>query len=219
MVGAAPIEQPDVAPARLDTFKSLLRDLEKCWGWMRPEDVAVWLGWTAAASLGGFPDWRSHLYGHGSRGNGKSGLIKLAATLLGEVAGGVVNDAPEAGLRQSRNNHARPILIDEFEPEDNPGTSSRQDRMLALFRVMSGGKGGRIARGGADHTADSFRMWGAAYVTSINHIHLQPQYRSRFLICIDPAKSAQVKPPSFLAGNYSIVFSQVVAWIRAHIQL
>ncbi|MFD0980652.1 hypothetical protein [Tropicimonas aquimaris] len=198
MIGAAPIDKPDFSPARPDTFKKLLQDLEQCWGWMRPEDAAVWLGWTAAASLGGFPAWRSHLYAHGSRGSGKSGLIELAATLLGEVAGGVVNDATEAGLRQSRNNHARPILIDEFEPEDNPGTSSRQDRMLALFRAMSGGKGGRIARGGADHTAVSFRTLGAAYVTSINHIHLQPQDRSRFVMIELKALPVNAPPDLFL---------------------
>lgn len=47
---------------------------------------------------------------------------------------------------------------------------------------MSGGDGGRISRGGADHSSVSFRMLGAAYVTSINHIELEPQDRSRFVM-------------------------------------
>ena len=52
---------------------------------------------------------------------------------------------------------------------------------------MSGGGGGRISRGGADHSAVTFRSLGAAYVTSINHINLEPQDRSRFVMLeLDP---------------------------------
>lgn len=108
--------------------------------------------------------------------------MELSAKLLGDLAGEVVNDATEAGLRQSRNDQARPMLIDEFEPDDNAKNGSRQDSILALFRRMSGGGGGRISRGGADHSSVSFRSVGAAYVTSINHIHLEPQDRSRFVM-------------------------------------
>ncbi len=160
------------------------------WNWL--------VGWLAAASLGECPEWRVHLYVHGGLGSGKSSLIELAACLLGDLAGEVVNDATEAGLRQSRNNQARPLLIDEFEPDDNSRNASRQDAILGLFRRMSGGAGGRISRGGADHASVSFRALGAAYVTSINHIHLEPQDRSRFVLRElgalpndgDPAKAA-----------------------------
>jgi hypothetical protein len=92
--------------------------------------------------------------------------------MLGEFGGSVLNDATEAGIRQSRNNQARPILIDEFEPDQSVRNGSKQDGMFALFRRMSGGEGGRVSRGGADHSAVSFRTLGAAYVTSINHIQL-----------------------------------------------
>ena len=163
-------------------MNQLLERLRKSWGWKRKLEVDVFFGWIAAACLGGFPDWRAHLYVYGSRGSGKSKLMELAASLLGDLAGGVVNDATEAGLRQSRNNQARPILIDEFEPDDNARNGVRQDGILALFRRMSGGDGGRISRGGADHSSVSFRTLGAAYVTSINHIELEPQDRSRFVM-------------------------------------
>jgi energy-coupling factor transporter ATP-binding protein EcfA2 len=182
MIGARPIAAPDLTRLPDDSGKTLLHEVDQLWGWKRDVDSAIWLGWVAAACMGGFPDWRSHLYVHGSRGSGKSKLIELAACLLGDLSGEVINDATEAGLRQSRNNQARPLLIDEFEPDDNPRNASRQDSMLALFRRMSGGDGGRISRGGADHSPVSFRILGAAYVTSINHIHLEPQDRSRFIV-------------------------------------
>ncbi|WP_164658140.1 hypothetical protein [Tropicibacter sp. Alg240-R139] len=198
-VGARPIVKPDFASLPFDGLKNVWHEIERLWGWQREVDPIIWFGWVAAASLGGFPEWRSHLYVHGSRGSGKSKLIELAACLLGDLSGDVVNDATEAGLRQSRNNQARPLLIDEFEPDDNPRNSSRQDNMLALFRRMSGGGGGRISRGGSDHSPVSFRMLGSAYVTSINHIHLEPQDRSRFAVmelrplprCNDPMAAAR----------------------------
>ncbi len=182
MIGAAAIASPDNSYIDPEAITGLLCELKALWGWKRDADADVFFGWVAAASLGGFPEWRSHLYVYGSRGSGKSKLIELAASLLGDFGGSVLNDATEAGLRQSRNNQARPILIDEFEPDQSARTGSKQDNMFALFRRMSGAGGGRVSRGGADHSAVSFRSLGAAYVTSINHIHLEPQDRSRFVM-------------------------------------
>jgi energy-coupling factor transporter ATP-binding protein EcfA2 len=199
MTGARRITAPDFRRLPHDTKLYLLHSIERLWRWKREEDASIWLGWVAAACLGGFPDWRTHFYIHGSRGSGKSKLIELAACLLGDLSGDVINDATEAGLRQSRNNQARPVLIDEFEPDDNPRNASRQNGMLALFRRMSGGAGGRISRGGSDHSAVSFRTLGAVYVTSINHVHLEPQDRSRFVVLglgslpdgLDPVAAAE----------------------------
>ncbi len=182
MKGAAPIAAPAEQPATPVEMADLLERLKTGWGWKRACDADIFFGWVTAAFLGGFPEWRAHLYVHGTRGSGKSKLMELAAKLLGDLAGCVVNDATEAGLRQSRNDQARPVLIDEFEPDENARNGSRQDGMLALFRRMSGGQGGRISRGGADHSSVSFRALGAAYVTSINHIYLEPQDRSRFVM-------------------------------------
>ncbi|AGI67601.1 hypothetical protein OAN307_c19520 [Octadecabacter antarcticus 307] len=182
MIGAAPITPPDISLIDPEEVESLLLELKALWGWKRDVDADIFFGWVAAASLGGFPAWRSHLYVYGSRGSGKSKLMELVAGLLGEFGGNVLNDATEAGIRQSRNNQARPILIDEFEPDQGTRNGSKQDKMFALFRRMSGGEGGRVSRGGADHSAVSFRTLGAAYVTSINHIQLEPQDRSRFVM-------------------------------------
>jgi hypothetical protein len=181
-IGATPINRPAVLAASAVEMQEVFQQIRNSWGWKGLHDADIFLGWLAAAALGGYPEWRAHLYVHGSRGSGKSKLMELSATLLGDFAGDVVNDATEAGLRQSRNDQARPMLIDEFEPDDNARNGARQDGILALFRRMSGGGGGRISRGSADHSSVSFRTLGAAYVTSINHIHLEPQDRSRFVM-------------------------------------
>jgi len=230
MIGAMRISEPDVRALPLDAELNLLRTVERLWGWKRAEDASIWLGWVAAACLGGFPDWRTHLYIHGTRGSGKSKLIELAARILGDLSGDVINDATEAGLRQSRNNQARPLLLDEFEPDDNPRNASRQDGMLALFRRMSGGAGGRISRGGSDHSAVSFRALGAVYVTSINHVHLEPQDISRFVVlrlgslpdCLDPVSAAEDLERAFsICSEFSSrirgkLLKQSERWGRAH---
>jgi energy-coupling factor transporter ATP-binding protein EcfA2 len=230
MIGSRRITAPDLARLPQDAELNLLRTIKRLWGWKRDVDADIWLGWVAAACLGGFPEWRAHLYVHGSRGSGKSKLIELAARLLGDLSGDVVNDATEAGLRQSRNNQARPLLIDEFEPDDNPRNATRQDGMLALFRRMSGGAGGRISRGGSDHSPVSFRTLGAVYVTSINHIHMEPQDRSRFVVlelqslpdCQDPIAATKELSRAFdLCGEISTRFRgkllrQSERWSRTH---
>lgn len=199
MVGAAPIAAPAKTPVDPSELFELVKSLRSGWGWKRKLDPEIFFGWLAAAFLGGFPEWRAHLYVHGSRGSGKSKLMELAASAMHDLAGGVINDATETGLRQSRNNQARPVLIDEFEPDDNARNSARQDGMLALFRRMSGGAGGRISRGGADHSSVSFRSLGAAYVTSINHIHLEPQDRSRFIM-LELGRLPEVEDPGQTAA-------------------
>lgn len=230
MIGAMRISEPDMRALPLDAELNLLRTVERLWGWKRAEDASIWLGWVAAACLGGFPDWRTHLYIHGTRGSGKSKLIELAARMLGDLGGEVFNDATEPGLRQSRNNQARPLLLDEFEPDDNPRNASRQDGMLALFRRMSGGAGGRISRGGSDHSAVSFRALGAVYVTSINHVHLEPQDRSRFVVlrlgtlpdCQDPVSAAEDLERAFsVCGEFSSrirgkLLRQSKRWDKTH---
>jgi hypothetical protein len=182
MLGAGAIGQPNFTILPCGSQLEFLSKIRDLWGWKRNVDADIWLGFIAAASLGGFPEWRSHLYVHGSRGSGKSKLLELAGCFLGDLAGEIVNDATEAGLRQSRNNQARPLLIDEFEPDENPRNASRQDVIMALIRRMSGGDGGRISRGGADHESKSFRLLGPAYISSINHIQFEPQDRSRFVV-------------------------------------
>lgn len=182
MLGAAPIVGPSFQQIRPADRRDLLHRLRRQWGWSNAYDADIFLGWVAAAALGGFPDWRSHLYVDGNRGCGKSRLLETAAALLGDLAGDVFNDATEAGLRQSRNNQARPLLIDEFEPDDNPRNANKQGSMLALFRRMSGGKGGRISRGGSDHASKTFRLSGPVYLSSINHIQFEPQDVSRIVV-------------------------------------
>lgn len=201
LIAGPSVQLPEFGLLPCDTMSELLHRLEGLWGWSRASDACIWLGFVALASLGGYPAWRPHLYVSGSRGSGKSTLLQAAANLLGDLSGEPINDATEAGLRQSRNNQARPLLIDEFEPDASDRGGTRQDNILGLLRRMSGGSGGRISRGSADHKAVAFKILGSAYLTSINHIHFEPQDRSRFAVLeLNPLQNSA--EPIIAARNF-----------------
>jgi hypothetical protein len=53
--------------------------------------------------------------------------------------------------------------------------------ILGFLRRMTGGNGGRVARGGADHRAHHFYSVGAGYLTAILPPPMAPQDRSRIV--------------------------------------
>lgn len=176
---AAPAsERPAAAPADRDDGRELGEAVRGGWAWAREVDADLWLGWLGCAVLGGFPSWRPGIVVTGPRGSGKSELMQLAETLLGAMARPMLNGATEAGLRQGGNGQARAMLLDEAEPGPDglPVTA-----ILGFLRRMTGGTGGRVARGGADHRAHHFYSVGAGYLTAILPPPMAPQDRSRIV--------------------------------------
>lgn len=125
-LGSQKVSRPDLSGMAQDDVKALWHQIDSAWGWKQKQDSVLLLGWIGMATLGGFPTWRSHLYISGSRGTGKSELRETCSKVLGDLAGGVLNDVTEAGLRQTRDNQARPLLLDEFEPDAKAIEARRQ---------------------------------------------------------------------------------------------
>jgi hypothetical protein len=170
----APVE----TAADVEETRSMLESVRSRWGWDRPAAAGVLIGWIGAAALGGFPRWRTHIMVSGRRGSGKSRLVELADKLLGGMSDGVLNDCSEAGIRQSANGQARALLFDEAERDAEAG---QPEKIIRLFRIMSGGEGARVARGTAAHSAKEFNLVGAGYLSSILPGRLAPQDRSRIV--------------------------------------
>lgn len=175
------IEAPSDEHPRNEEIKELVSLFQVLWGWKNGQDHRAFLGWLAAAVLGGYPKWRPHILINAPRGSGKSELLEMVERILGGLAGQVLNDVTEPGLRQSRNNQARPLLIDEFEPGSSISDTETHQRLFGLFRRMSGGNGGQTVRGSAGHKPVSFRTMGAVAIAAINAIEMSPQDRTRFI--------------------------------------
>lgn len=166
-------------PAEAAEIRDMLARMRDGWRWERDLDAHVFMGWIGLAALGGFPNWRPHLWVSAKWGSGKSGLLETASALLGPVAHPVKSGATEANIRQKTDGQSRAHLIDEGEAENGV---SNTEKLVELFRRASDKHGGTIGKGGMDHQGRDFSINGSACIVSINPVALKPQDRSRFVM-------------------------------------
>ena len=153
-------------------------DVVKTWTFKDAErGPYLWLGWMMAAQYGGAPEWRVHMMAGAENGSGKSTLAELLEGLLGGL-GQFINEATEAGIRQSATGRSGAIIYDEVEGKEDGGSVGR---IIELIRRMSGGSGAVTLRGSAGGKSSTFVVLGVAYLTAILPPMLEPQDRSRFV--------------------------------------
>lgn len=168
--------RPWAKPAGEKPAQDLLAILNT-WRWQRGDlDARLLLGWILVAMVNGALDWRPAAYINGSRGTGKSTLLKLIKRLLGPSAIYATN-ATAAGIYQQLGFDASPVLLDEFEPLSNPA------KTRAIVELMRDAvSGGVVMRGGADHKGTQFTAKSPFCFSSILTPPLRPQDRSRLVL-------------------------------------
>lgn len=178
---AAPhIVRPAEQPASRDQGRSILEAVRNLWRFRTEVAADLVVGFTGAAMLGAYPPWRAHIYVTGERGAGKTWLAELVAAALGAQAQPTFNNFTEAGLRQMLTGEARALVLDESEHDD----SRRVERVIELLRHMSSGTGAQTVRGSPGGRSQSFSVNGCAYLSSILHVPLKPQDRSRITVVL-----------------------------------
>ena len=138
------------------------------------------MGWSGQALLGQAADWRAHIIVTGPYGSGKSWLANTVCRVMGDAAQPQVNDFTKAGLQQKYNQQARPLILDEAEPHSGQGDQGRVEMVVETLRNMSSGVGATVLRGSSEGRSRSSGVVGAAYLSSILPVPMQPQDRSRF---------------------------------------
>lgn len=152
-------------------------DLLKTWNWSRPElDPLLMLGWICAAMVGGALDWRPTLFVTGDKATGKSTLQGTSQAILGDATVHAV-ETTAAGIYQVLKQDSLPVTLDELEADANV---SKVKAVIELARVAS--SGGRMLRGGQDHSGRQFDLRCPFMFSAINPPPLQPQDRSRMAI-------------------------------------
>jgi hypothetical protein len=154
-----------------------LLSLLKTWNWVRGDiDAQLFLGWIAAAMIGGALKWRPMVWVTGDKITGKSTLHELTGYLFG---GALVqtSDTSAAGLYQNLGHSSLPIAIDELEADAD---NVKAHKVIQLARQAS--SGGVMLRGGADHRGVEFQARSAFMFSSILIPPLQSQDRSRMAI-------------------------------------
>lgn len=124
------------------------------WAWETP-DIAPRLvaGWVACALVCGVLDWRPHLWITGAKGTGKSTLDRLIQGVLGRLAHAVQGPTTEAGIRQSLNSDARPVIFDEFEGSDGNAAA-----ILQLARSAASENSAPVVKGSQHGVAMEYRV-------------------------------------------------------------
>lgn len=156
-------------PATAEDCTKLL-GLIGCWNWKMPKecyDLApiLWLGWNCVAQLSGALKWRPHLRLIGDSGMGKTWLEEMGKSLMGgDYVVESVSDPTAAYVRQALGSSARPVLIDESEPDPK---NDRSTEVLKTIRMASSDAQAAVGRGGADGQPTRKFMRCCCYLTAV----------------------------------------------------
>lgn len=136
-------------------------------------------GWAYASVISGALRWRPHAGLTGPAQSGKSTLMRGIGHILWPLALVKEGTSTEAGIRQSLGYDAKPILLDELEPESGRDRS-RVERIVKLMRSSSSADGA-IARGTLEGRAINFSTRSMFLVGAINLYRISAADTSRLV--------------------------------------
>lgn len=168
-------------PINTEQGEQLIEAL-RLYNWEKPEFAEMLAGWCFVAPICGALNWRPHIWVSGSSGVGKTKLMKDTVwQLLEDIAITPEGESTEAGIRQTLDGEALPVLFDEVEA-DTREAQMRMDGILNLMRSASSGKSGQILKGGATHSSKSFRIRSSFAFSSIVYQATKKADRSRISV-------------------------------------
>lgn len=186
---AEPIARPHHEDADGAAARRLLL-LLRTWNWKRPLlDPRFVLGAIGAGMVGGALPWRPHIWITGGSGTGKSTLNGKNGVVHRIFGEGVYRsgNTTAAAIRQTLRNSTVPVMLDELEAKTN---NSAVDAVIEMARISSSGD--NAGRGGQDHNAAQFTLESCFWASSILIPPMEPQDRTRFVICeLDPLASGE----------------------------
>lgn len=158
--------------------------------WERRTYGMLLAGWTVASVASGALVWRPHGLVTGPKGCGKSWDMHVLSAVLGNFCLAATGGSSAAGLRQSLQSDALPVLFDEAE-----GDSGRaQDNIaavLGLMRHSSAALDAKVFKGGADGKASTSIVRSCFLLAAIRDPLIQAADKSRVTVfSLKPATHA-----------------------------
>jgi hypothetical protein len=186
---------PQEVTSRESPARELLRAL-RTWNWERPEvDPILFLGWLAAALIGGALNWRPAVFVIGGKGTGKSELQGLVEQVLDEALVHAA-DATAASIYQHVRNDSLPVCVDELEAD-----ADNRKAMGVIKQARLAASGGLVLRGGPNGVGTEFKAQSCFFFSAINAPPLDPQDHSRMAILRLRALPEDVKDPPTIDGD------------------
>lgn len=145
-----------------------LLDVAKQVRWSMQGSALLLAGWAFLAPICGALKWRPHIWITGGAGSGKSTVQRdFCYALTRGVAKYGQGDSTEAGVRQKLASDALPVLIDEFETNDDK-EKARVDGVIAMIRKSSSESEAETMKGTISGDGVSFKVRSMFCLASIN---------------------------------------------------
>jgi putative DNA primase/helicase len=135
--------------------------------WTRPASAILLAGWVALAPLSGALRWRPHIWITGGTGSGKSTILNdYIWFLMNGLEVYAQGNSTEAGIRQTLEMDALPVLFDESEQNDQ-AERMRVQAILALIRQASTESGAKTLKGTQIGQAQGFMIRSMFALSSV----------------------------------------------------
>lgn len=171
----------------------LVRILEMC-NWERPVSAKLLAGFLMMAPICGALDWRPHAWITGESGSGKSTIMeKIVKRVLGRACLFVQSETSAAGVRQTLENDALPVLFDEAESENHKASARIQD-IMGLVTAASSETGAKIIKGSAGGKSMAYEVRSMFIFSSIA-INLQ-QFAAKSRVSVFSLRKTPSTPES-----------------------
>jgi Bifunctional DNA primase/polymerase, N-terminal/Primase C terminal 2 (PriCT-2) len=167
-------------PIRLDPTSEFevqrpLRFLQ-LFSWRHQQDAVLLLGWMALAPICGVLSWRPHEFIFGPTQTGKTTLHLFIKNLLYPLVISTEGGSTKAGIRQTLGPDSQPILIDEFE--------SDQDTVRRIMRLIRSASSADspVLRGTPEGRAMQFSLRTTFLLCAVNTTGMSPADQSRIVM-------------------------------------
>jgi len=155
-----------------------LLELFQMFNWSNKSFAYLLLGWAITAVICGVLEWRPHLFLAGAKNTGKTTLVFALKAILESVAIVLDGQSTEAGIRQKVGPDSRPVMLDEFESDQD---IRRMKTVIKHVRSASSAVG-QIARGTPEGKALEFNASSSFLLAAINPMMVTSADRSRIVV-------------------------------------
>ncbi|WP_086644246.1 ATP-binding protein [Acetobacter sp. DsW_063] len=181
----------------------LLSQIDELFNFRIPGSGIIVMGMLACAYYGAAIPWRPAGFLTGPAGSGKSSLLKVLSEAIPLKF--ATNDASKAGIEQTVDGRAIPMIIDE--------ASDRIDQRMAralldLVLSATSGDGTQGARGGSDGVARKISVSGSIIMASIRPPDMEAQHFGRFTI-VEMMAAAK-------GADHTAQHRELAEWAREH---
>lgn len=168
------LSMPETRSQARTYVAEMLLEVLKSWNWRRTCDPILLLGWLVYTALVGAVDWRVHAALTGAKGTGKSSLLAMIKTLLGDFLISCSGSSTEPSIRRQVGNDALAIIIDEAE-NDSPNIRA------AMSYLRASSSGDKDMKANRNDGVDIYTVRSTGLISAVDLPQFLPADEGRYI--------------------------------------